>query len=74
FCETCNRVRLSADGTLYLCMGQNHTYELRPLLRQGISDNELKEKLKEALTLKPKEHHFNDEPGKVVRFMSKLGG
>lgn len=74
FCETCNRVRLSADGTLYLCMGQNHTYELRPLLRQGISDSELKEKLQEALALKPKEHHFNDEPDQVVRFMSKLGG
>ena len=42
FCETCNRVRLSVDGTLYLCLGQDDKVELRPLLRKGISDDELK--------------------------------
>ncbi len=41
FCETCNRVRLSVDGTLYLCLGQEHSYPLRQLLRDGISDADL---------------------------------
>ena len=74
FCETCNRVRLSVDGTLYLCLGQNHKYELRPLLRQGISDDGLKQAIIEAIAIKPKKHEFSDRPGHVVRFMSMTGG
>ncbi len=74
FCETCNRVRLAVDGTLYLCLGQDHKYELRPLLRQGISDAGLKEAILEALTLKPERHEFKEHPGQVVRFMSMTGG
>ena len=38
FCASCNRVRLSADGTLYLCLGQNHRVGWRPLLRAGATD------------------------------------
>ena len=38
FCATCNRVRLSVDGTLYMCLGQEERYEFRPLLRGGASD------------------------------------
>mgnify|MGYP001819865752 CR=1 FL=1 len=45
FCETCNRVRLSVDGTLYLCLGQDDKVDLLPLLLDGISDNELKKTL-----------------------------
>lgn len=74
FCETCNRVRLAADGTLYLCMGQNHSIELRPLLRDGISDGELKKVLINSLTLKPRQHEFDEKPCQVLRYMSKLGG
>ena len=74
FCETCNRVRLSVDGTLYLCLGQDHRFELRPLLRAGISDAELQDAIREAITLKPERHEFNDKPGQVVRFMSMTGG
>jgi cyclic pyranopterin phosphate synthase len=74
FCETCNRVRLSVDGTLYLCLGQEHKYELRPLLRSGISDEGLKEAIYEAIALKPERHEFNENPGQVVRFMSMTGG
>lgn len=74
FCATCNRVRLSVDGTLYLCLGQDHKYELRPLLRQGISDAGLKDAIIEALALKPERHEFLDKPGQVVRFMSMTGG
>ena len=74
FCETCNRVRLSVDGTLYLCLGQDDKVELRPLLRQGISDEELKAVLIDAIALKPKKHEFKDKPDQVVRLMSMTGG
>lgn len=74
FCETCNRVRLSVDGTLYLCLGQDDKVELRPLLRQGISDDELKEILIDAIGLKPEKHEFNEKPEQVVRLMSMTGG
>lgn len=74
FCETCNRVRLAVDGTLYLCLGQEHKYELRPLLRQGISDDGLKNAIIEAIAIKPEKHEFRDHPGQVVRFMNMTGG
>ncbi|MDX1824443.1 MAG: hypothetical protein R3354_06980, partial [Thiohalomonadales bacterium] len=74
FCDTCNRVRLAVDGTLYLCLGQNDKYELRPLLRSGISDSELQEHILHAIELKPERHEFNESPGTVVRFMSMTGG
>jgi cyclic pyranopterin phosphate synthase len=74
FCETCNRVRLAADGTLYLCLGQDHKFEFRPLMREGISDAELLDAVQHAITLKPERHEFNDKPQPVVRFMAKTGG
>ncbi|HEY0721798.1 MAG TPA: GTP 3',8-cyclase MoaA [Gammaproteobacteria bacterium] len=74
FCDTCNRVRLSVDGTLYMCLGQDHSYELRPLLRAGISDAELEEHIVRAITLKPHKHEFNEKPQQVLRFMSMTGG
>lgn len=74
FCETCNRVRVSVDGTLYLCLGQDAKVELRPLLRAGISDDELKHVIIDAIAKKPERHEFNKKPGKIVRFMSMTGG
>ena len=74
FCETCNRVRLSADGTLYLCLGQNDKVELRPLLRAGISDTGLEQAIIDAIAIKPERHEFNEHPEQVVRFMSLTGG
>ena len=74
FCETCNRVRLSVDGTIYTCLGQNHNLELRPLLRAGISDEELEQAIRTAVNLKPEKHEFNENPEKVLRFMSYTGG
>ncbi len=74
FCETCNRVRLGADGTLHLCLGDEANYELRPLLRAGISDAELEEHIHRAIAIKPLKHEFRDNPEKVVRFMSMTGG
>ena len=74
FCESCNRVRLSTDGTLYLCLGQDDKIELRPLLRRGITDDELKAVLIDAIALKPEKHEFKDKPEQVVRLMSMTGG
>lgn len=74
FCETCNRVRLSVDGTLYLCLGQDNKFELRPLLRGGISDDDLQAAIRHAITLKPQRHEFSEKPSQVVRFMSMTGG
>ncbi|MEN8761997.1 MAG: GTP 3',8-cyclase MoaA [Thiogranum sp.] len=74
FCETCNRVRLAVDGTLYLCLGQDHKFEFRPLLRAGISDSELQEAAREAIALKPERHEFREKPQQLVRFMASTGG
>ncbi|MEO6696727.1 MAG: GTP 3',8-cyclase MoaA, partial [Gammaproteobacteria bacterium] len=74
FCETCNRVRLAVDGTLYMCLGQDHKFALRPLLRAGISDAELKQVIYQAIALKPERHEFREKPAQVIRFMSMTGG
>ena len=74
FCDTCNRVRLSATGTLYMCLGDEHKFELRPLLREGISDDALDQVIRDSINLKPFKHEFNEKPGKVIRFMSMTGG
>ncbi len=78
FCESCNRVRLTCTGTLYLCLGQDDKAEFRPLLRSGASDAELDTAIREALTRKPKGHDFiidrrADAPS-VARHMSVTGG
>lgn len=74
FCATCNRVRLAVDGTLYLCLGQEHRFELRPLLRAGASDAELESAILHAIDLKPERHEFREKPEQVLRFMSMTGG
>ena len=74
FCETCNRVRLTADGMLYLCLGQNDMVDLRTPLRNGISDKQLQQLIIDAIAQKPERHEFNTQPGHVVRFMSQTGG
>ena len=74
FCDTCNRVRMSVTGTLYMCLGDEHKYELRPILRNGISDDDLDQVIRDAINLKPLKHEFNEKPEKVIRFMSMTGG
>ena len=74
FCATCNRVRLSVDGTLYMCLGQEHRFELRPLLRADCTDAELDAAILHAIDLKPERHEFNEKPAQVLRFMSMTGG
>ncbi len=74
FCATCNRVRLAVDGTLYMCLGQEESLELRPLLRAGCSDAELEAAIRHAIELKPEKHDFVEMPEKTIRFMSMTGG
>ena len=74
FCETCNRVRLTVDGQLYTCLGQDDKTDLRSLLRAGVTLDELKEKIREAIGRKPERHDFATQPEKVIRFMSYTGG
>lgn len=74
FCDSCNRVRLSVDGTLYLCLGQEHSFNFRPLLRANASDAELEQAIHYAIGLKPQRHEFTEKPQQVVRFMSMTGG
>lgn len=74
FCASCNRVRLAVDGTLYMCLGQDEKFELRPLLRAGVSDVDLDAAIRAAIELKPERHEFREQPGKIIRFMSQTGG
>ena len=74
FCATCNRVRLSVDGDLYLCLGQEHRVALAPILRSGIDDAALCEVLERAVLRKPERHDFTCRPEQIVRPMSALGG
>jgi len=74
FCQTCNRVRIAVDGTAYMCLGQDETFEFRPLLRGDCSDSELDAAIVEAINLKPERHEFREAPAKILRFMSMTGG
>ncbi|MBO9354307.1 GTP 3',8-cyclase MoaA [Bordetella petrii] len=74
FCAACNRVRLGADGTLYLCLGQQDSVPLGALLRQGASDARLVQAIVAAIAAKPERHDFTSHPERIVRFMSQTGG
>ncbi len=74
FCATCNRVRLTVDGVLHLCLGQEDRVEFRPLLRGGASDGEILEAIRRAIDLKPEKHEFKEQPEKLIRFMNMTGG
>lgn len=74
FCETCNRVRLGVDGTLYLCLGQNDQVPLGAMMREGATDADLVEAIHQGIRAKPERHEFNERPQQIVRFMSQTGG
>jgi cyclic pyranopterin phosphate synthase len=76
FCGTCNRVRLTVEGRLLLCLGNEHSVDLKAVLRAYPGDTgRLQRAIVEAMKLKPYSHHFelNDEV-QVVRFMNMTGG
>ncbi|HEX5801479.1 MAG TPA: GTP 3',8-cyclase MoaA [Azospira sp.] len=76
FCDSCNRVRVTAQGELYPCLGQNDAMSLMPLLREESDDAPLREAIVRSMGIKPKEHNFTEQldAPKVVRFMSMTGG
>jgi cyclic pyranopterin phosphate synthase len=78
FCESCNRVRLTCTGTLYMCLGQNDAADLRGPLRASKDDTLLDAAIDEAIARKPKGHDFiidrrHAEPA-LARHMSLTGG
>ena len=77
FCESCNRVRITCKGELYLCLGQDHMVELMPLLREHPHDDQpVVDAIVNSMQIKPKGHDFDlarTQPA-VVRFMSVTGG
>ena len=77
FCESCNRVRITCKGELYLCLGQEDKVDLMPLLRENPNDDApLIAAIIGSMAIKPKGHDFDlrrAEPA-VVRFMSHTGG
>jgi cyclic pyranopterin phosphate synthase len=76
FCGDCNRVRLTASGRLLLCLGNEHSLDLRAVVRAHPFDTErLTAAIFSSLALKPEEHHFDlDTPPDIVRFMNSTGG
>lgn len=75
FCARCNRIRLTAEGRLLLCLGHEHSLDLRAPLRAGASDDDLAALILAAMTRKPERHEFRlDEPPQIVRFMNMTGG
>ena len=78
FCESCNRVRLTCTGTLYMCLGQDDSADFRRVLRSGASDDALDAAIIAAIGRKPKGHDFiidrtHNRPA-VARHMSVTGG
>ena len=77
FCATCNRVRISSTGKLYMCLGQNEFVDFREILRTDRGDDYIKEKIRFALSIKPKQHDFiiNSKVKPYInRHMNETGG
>ncbi len=78
FCESCNRVRLTCTGTLYMCLGQEDAADFRGLLRSGADDDALDAAIHRAIARKPKGHDFvidrRAEGPALARHMSVTGG
>ena len=79
FCESCNRVRLTCTGELYMCLGQEDMADLRGALRDEKSDETMLEgAIRDAIKLKPKGHDFDysrqEVSGQMSRHMSHTGG
>ena len=76
FCESCNRVRVTTEGRLLLCLGQEHSVDLRDILRRYPGDKtRLKQAIIDSMEIKPKGHDFNVREQPVIfRHMSVTGG
>ncbi len=76
FCDQCNRVRLTCEGRLLLCLGQEHSVDLRKVVRAHPDNDEaLKQAIRDAMSIKPKGHDFNlNEKPIIFRHMNVTGG
>jgi len=74
FCSDCNRLRLTADGILRLCLLRDNEADLRPLLRGGASDDDIAAFIRQAVHLKPWGHGLAQEVMSTSRGMSEIGG
>ena len=76
FCDSCNRVRLTCEGRLLLCLGQEHSVDLRHVIRANPGDmNKLKQTIRNSMAIKPKGHEFSlaTKPA-ILRHMNVTGG
>ncbi|MBB6623480.1 GTP 3',8-cyclase MoaA [Clostridium gasigenes] len=75
FCDYCNRIRITPDGFLKQCLHWNYGVDLRTLLRNGISNEELNNIIKNNIYNKPEKHLFNEQnKNEEIRFMNEIGG
>ena len=76
FCDTCNRVRLTAEGRLLLCLGQEHSMDLRHVVRANPGDDAvLEQAIIDSMQIKPKGHEFNLNSQEILlRHMNLTGG
>ena len=78
FCESCNRVRLTCTGQLFMCLGQDDDKDLRAVMRSGAGDDGIRDAIREAISRKPRGHDFDYSrqtvEGQVGRHMSLTGG
>ena len=76
FCESCNRVRVTVEGRLLLCLGNEHSIDLRSILRDHPEAADLlQETIRNAMDIKPLRHYFYEKDApQVVRFMNMTGG
>ncbi len=75
FCASCNRVRLTVEGRLLLCLGNDHSLDLKEVVRRYPGEDErLRNAIIGAIARKPERHHFDPERTDIVRFMNATGG
>lgn len=76
FCSTCNRVRVTVEGRLLLCLGNEHSVDLRRVLRgYPVTNDKLRQTIIDSMDLKPERHHFSTNGEvQILRFMNMTGG
>ena len=75
FCHECNRVRVTVEGQLLLCLGNEHAVDLKSIVREFPADIErLKVAILAGINLKPKQHDFGNNQVQILRFMNATGG
>jgi len=79
FCDDCNRIRITADGNLKLCLQYKNVLNIKELIERGTTQEQLTEMIQTAIFLKPKKHEFNDLESQVcdekeTKNMAQIGG